>query len=223
MGKMLAKLKFKKQESVSLFLKSAPNDPLIYMCPDSANCVHQIKEVLKQYGVKGKHTNAATQLAINQALHYFKTIQIREVALKYDPCIDRVNDIIDLYGKAAERFEFAGDIRHEKVKIHMQKFLALLLTVSILHGSCKKPVDDEYISITTEEGFFLSAKKEDQNKMVGDEKSDSVIRSPPRKYNELQIHRDSIFDSRMLVFRHAQSPDHVRDCWTCLSSPCMCD
>merc|ERR1712032_42858 len=200
MGKMLAKLKFKKQESVSLFLKSAPNDPLIYMCPDSADCVHQIKEVLKQYGVKGKHTNTATHLAINQALHCFKTIQIREVALKYDPCIDRVNEIMDLYRAAAERFEFAGDIRHEKVVIHMHKFLALPLTVSIMDGSFKKPVDDEPISITTEEGFFLSAKNEDQNKMFGDDKFDSLIRSPPRKGNEPEIPRDSIFNSQMLVF-----------------------
>ena len=32
---MTAKLKFRRQESISLFFKPAPDDPLIYMCPDS--------------------------------------------------------------------------------------------------------------------------------------------------------------------------------------------
>ena len=50
---MLAKLKFRRQESISLFFKPAPDDPLIYMCPDSADCVHQIQSVLKKHGVKG--------------------------------------------------------------------------------------------------------------------------------------------------------------------------
>ena len=51
---LMAKLKFRRQESISLFFKTAPNDPLIYMCPDSADAVHQIQSVLKKHGVKGK-------------------------------------------------------------------------------------------------------------------------------------------------------------------------
>eukprot|EP00538_Stauroneis_constricta_P011255 CAMPEP_0119546074 /NCGR_PEP_ID=MMETSP1352-20130426/631_1 /TAXON_ID=265584 /ORGANISM="Stauroneis constricta, Strain CCMP1120" /LENGTH=633 /DNA_ID=CAMNT_0007590731 /DNA_START=226 /DNA_END=2127 /DNA_ORIENTATION=+ len=142
---MLAKLKFRRQESISLFFKPAPDDPLIYMCPDSADAVHQIQSVLKRHGVKGKHTNAATHRAINQALHLVQEIQTKELALKHDPSVERVNEIMDLYRQAAERFEVAGDVRHEEVVTHMRKFLALPLTVSILDGSYQKPVGDEQV------------------------------------------------------------------------------
>lgn len=143
---VMAKLKFRRQESISLFFKPAPDDPLIYMCPDSADAVHQIQAVLKRHGVKGKHTNAATHRAINQALHLVQEIQTKELALKHDPSIERVNEIMDLYRQAAERFEVAGDVRHEEVVTHMRKFLALPLTVSILDGSYKKPEGEEGLS-----------------------------------------------------------------------------
>ena len=149
---MLAKLKFRRQESISLFFKPAPDDPLIYMCPDSADCVHQIQSVLKRHGVKGKHTNAATHRAINQALHLVQEIQTKELALKHDPTVERVNEIMDLYRQAAERFEVAGDIRHEEVVTHMRKFLALPLTASILDGSYKKPEGDDVIAKKSETG-----------------------------------------------------------------------
>ena len=161
---MLAKLKFRRQESISLFFKPAPDDPLIYMCPDSADCVHQIQAVLKRHGVKGKHTNAATHRAINQALHLVQEIQTKELALKHDPSVDRVNEIMDLYRQAAERFEVAGDVRHEEVVTHMRKFLALPLTVSILDGSYKKPAGDDAIAVKTDsgtEGLVLEATGED--------------------------------------------------------------
>ncbi len=153
---MLAKLKFRRQESLSLFFKPAPDDPLIYMCPDSADCVHQIQVVLKRHGVKGKHTNAATHRAINQALHLVQEIQTKELALKHDPTVERVNEIMDLYRQAAERFEVAGDVRHEEVVTHMRKFLALPLTVSILDGSYKKSLRDAPIATTSGEGVVLS-------------------------------------------------------------------
>lgn len=143
---VMAKLKFRRQESISLFFKPAPDDPLIYMCPDSADAVHQIQAVLKRHGVKGKHTNAATHRAINQALHLVQEIQTKELALKHDPSIERVNEIMDLYRQAAERFEVAGDVRHEEVVTHMRKFLALPLTVSILDGSYQKPEGEESLS-----------------------------------------------------------------------------
>jgi len=161
---MMAKLKFRRQESVSLFFKPAPDDPLIYMCPDSADCVHQIQAVLKRHGVKGKHTNAATHRAINQALHLVQEIQTKELALKHDPSIERVNEIMDLYRQAAERFEVAGDVRHEEVVTHMRKFLALPLTVSVLDGSYKKPAtatDNKPISaIETPEPSIIDKKFE---------------------------------------------------------------
>jgi hypothetical protein len=149
---MLAKLKFRRQESVSLFFKPSPDDPLIYMCPDSSDCVHQIQSVLKKHGVKGKHTNAATHRAINQALHLVQEIQTMELALKHDPSIERVNEIMDLYRQAAERFESAGDVRHEEVVTHMRKFLALPLTVGILDGSYTKPTNDDGLHKTTDDG-----------------------------------------------------------------------
>ena len=161
---MLAKLKFRRQESVSLFFKPAPDDPLIYMCPDSADCVHQIQAVLKRHGVKGKHTNAATHRAINQALHLVQEIQTKELALKHDPSIERVNEIMDLYRQAAERFEVASDVRHEEVVTHMRKFLALPLTVSVLDGSYKKPehaTDNKPIAIEKSEPSILDKKFDD--------------------------------------------------------------
>jgi hypothetical protein len=153
---VMAKLKFRRQESISLFFKPAPDDPLIYMCPDSADAVHQIQAVLKRHGVKGKHTNAATHRAINQALHLVQEIQTKELALKHDPTLERVNEIMDLYRQAAERFEVAGDVRHEEVVTHMRKFLALPLTVSILDGSYKKPQGEESLS-NQGEGVVLEA------------------------------------------------------------------
>jgi hypothetical protein len=68
-------------------------------------------------------------------------IQTKELALKHDPTVERVNEIMDLYRQSAERFEVAGDIRHEEVVTHMRKFLALPLTTSILDGSHVKPTE----------------------------------------------------------------------------------
>lgn len=140
---LMAKLKFRRQESISLFFKTAPNDPLIYMCPDSADAVHQIQAVLKRHGVKGKHTNAAAHRAIGEALQLVQEIQTKELALRHDPTVERVNEIMDLYRQAAERFEAAGDVRHEEVVTHMRKFLALPVTTSILDGSYKKAESPE--------------------------------------------------------------------------------
>jgi hypothetical protein len=159
---MMAKLKFRRQESISLFFKPAPDDPLIYMCPDSADAVHQIQAVLKRHGVKGKHTNAATHRAINQALHLVQEIQTKELALKHDPTVERVNEIMDLYRQAAERFEVAGDVRHEEVVTHMRKFLALPLTISILDGSYKKPAGEESLSIQGEGVVLENSYQEDE-------------------------------------------------------------
>lgn len=135
---LMHKLKFRRHESLSLFFKAAPEEPLIYMCPDSGDAVHQIQAVLKRHGVKGKHTNAAAHRAISDAMQLVQEIQTKELALKHDPSVNRVNEIMDLYRQAAERFEVAGDIRHEEVVTHMRKFLALPLTASILDGSYKR-------------------------------------------------------------------------------------
>jgi len=173
---MLSKLKFRRQESISLFFKPAPDDPLIYMCPDSADCVHQIQNVLKRHGVKGKHTNAATHRAINQALHLVQEIQTKELALKHDPTVERVNEIMDLYRQAAERFEVAGDVRHEEVVTHMRKFLALPLTTSILEGTYKKGDGDAPIS-TDGEGLVLKSAEDGDGEGTRQTRSNSEDRA----------------------------------------------
>ena len=141
----LAKLKFRREESIALFLKEAPDDPLIYMMPESADCVKQIQTVLKAHGVKGKHTNAAMQRSIQTALSIVADIQKKERALEHDPTVENVNEIMDLCRQAAERFEQAGDSRHKEVMAHMKKFLSNPITVSILNGSyeSKKKSDEE--------------------------------------------------------------------------------
>ncbi len=177
---MLSKLKFRRQESISLFFKPAPDDPLIYMCPDSADCVHQIQAVLKRHGVKGKHTNAATHRAINQALHLVQEIQTKELALKHDPSVERVNEIMDLYRQAAERFEVAGDVRHEEVVTHMRKFLALPLTTSILEGTYQKPELETPIATEHGEGVILESGPFDDGDHDGNRDSDTPRKAPQK-------------------------------------------
>lgn len=159
---LMAKLKFRRQESISLFFKPAPDDPLIFMCPDSAAAVQQIQSVLKAHGVKGKHTNATTHKAIQEALVLVQEIQAKERALEYQPSAERVSEIMDLYRQAAERFEVAGDARHEEVVTHMRKFLDMPLTVSILDGSYKpeEPKEEKKPDGPVPEGEVLERTQE---------------------------------------------------------------
>jgi hypothetical protein len=138
---LMHKLKFRRGESLSLFFKPAPDDPLVYMCPDSSDAVHQIQNVLKRHGVRGKHTNAAAHRAIAEALQIIQEMQTKDLALRHDPTVARVNEIMDLYPQAMERFATAGDIRHEEVVSHLRKFLTLLLAAGILDGTYQRPPD----------------------------------------------------------------------------------
>jgi hypothetical protein len=131
----LLKLKFKREESVSLFFKQAPDDPIIYMCADSADAVKQIQNILKSHGVKGKHTNATMQNVILEAVEILDDIQVREHLLEKDPSKQMVTDIMDLYRQAAEKFELADDARHEQVVTMMKKFLAKPIVAGILDDS----------------------------------------------------------------------------------------
>ena len=207
---MMAKLKFRRQESVSLFFKPAPDDALIYMCPDSADIVHQIQAVLKRHGVKGKHTNAATHRAINQALHLVQDIQTKELALKHDPSIDRVNEIMDLYRQAAERFEVAGDVRHEEVVVHMRKFLALPLTISVLDGSYKKPVgssaDNEPISTIT-----TSGQDEDEGVEKSSEFMDNLLAEAEADMANMKGDGDEVDDPELDAMLDEQNDDGIGD------------
>ena len=133
----LAKLKFRREESLSLFFKQAPDDPIIYMCISSAQAVKQIQAVLKKHGVKGKHTNATMQKEIQSAVEMIAAIKSMEKELEADPepSNEKVTFIMDLYRQAEEKFELAGDARHEEVMDHMRDFLAKPLVASIIDGS----------------------------------------------------------------------------------------
>merc|ERR1712176_918162 len=65
---LLSKLKFRRNESLSLFFKQAPDDPYILMCPESFDAVQQIQSMLQRYGVKGKHTNSTINRLTQEAL-----------------------------------------------------------------------------------------------------------------------------------------------------------
>jgi len=128
----LAKLKFRREESISLFFKQAPDDPIIYMCANSADAVKQIQNVLKRHGVKGKHTNSTMQKTVLAAVQMIEDIKVMEQQLQENPSNEKVTVIMDLYRQAAERFELAGDARHEEAMSRMRDFLASPLVVTIL-------------------------------------------------------------------------------------------
>jgi len=133
--RQVAKLKFRRQDSISLFFKENPDEPLIYECQDSADAVNQIQRVLRGQGVKGEKINSGVDAAVNKAVHLIQEIQAQQAALQHDPTVKRVNQILDMYQQAAEEFEKAGDSRHEAVVAHSQKFLALTETANILNGT----------------------------------------------------------------------------------------
>jgi len=134
----LAKLKFRREESISLFFRQAPDDPAIYMCTSSAEAVKELQGVLKKYGVRGKHTNATMQRYVKSAILMIDEIQAREIELDEAGVSEgrrvMVEKIMDLYRQTAEQFELAGDVRHEEVMVHMHEFLAKPLVAEILDG-----------------------------------------------------------------------------------------
>lgn len=134
----LAKLKFRRQESISLFFKQDPDSPVIYMCVSSADAVKQIQTILKRHGVSGKHTNATMQRTIQSASELFNESQLKEKALEENPRREDVTEIMDLYRQAAEKFELAGDARHEQVMTQMKEFLAKPIVATILDSNSEK-------------------------------------------------------------------------------------
>ena len=192
----MAKLKFRREESLSLFFKVANDDPLVYMCLDSALAVKDIQNVLKQKGVKGKHTNAATQRAIQMALNLVALIQEKEKELLDQPTVDRVNEIMDLYRQAAEKFESAGDPRHEEVMAHMKRFLNQQFTTSILDGtfhneaatvsqSPASPVMEERANLPVPQGEVLEQCEHLSNDDNDDDDDDILNQSGDSIANEV--------------------------------------
>jgi hypothetical protein len=166
----LSKLKFKREESVSLFFKQAPDDPIIYMCADSADAVKQIQSILKAHGVKGKHTNAAMQNVILEAVEMLEDIQVRQQLLEKDPSKQMVTDIMDLYRQAAEKFELADDARHEQVVKLMKEFLAKPTVASILDDSfvpaSAPKAEETNLSSKTKEASDIASEGESSAKEV---------------------------------------------------------
>jgi hypothetical protein len=103
---------------------------------------------------------------------------------------------MDLYRQAAERFEVAGDVRHEEVVTHMRKFLALPLTASILEGTYKKPEGEEPISRKSDvsgiaEGVILEAGHLDED---DDNEGDNTPSKPPKRRTDSE---DKAFEENM--------------------------
>lgn len=174
----LSKLKFRREESISLFFKPAPEDPIIYMCQSSADAVKQIQLVLKKHGVKGKHTNTTMMKTVQVAVEYLNDVKVNEKELKNDPRPERVTVIMDLYRQAAEKFEMAGDKRHEETMSLMREFLAQPHVSGILDGSIK-PKDDEFEEseilqpVTNDNNLDTSVDyDEDEEEDEGDNESD---------------------------------------------------
>lgn len=165
----LAKLKFRREESISLFFKQAPDDPIVYMCTSSADVVKQIQLVLKKHGVKGKHTNATMQKTVESAIQMIEDIKVMEQQLNENPSKEKLSIIMDLYRQAAERFELAGDVRHQDVMNRMREFLASSIATKILEES------DQQLSQEHEsEQAKPSGKSDDKNTDEQDDKNDEV-------------------------------------------------
>ena len=86
----LSKLKFRREESISLFFKEAPDDPIIYMCHSSADAVNQIQAILKQHAVKGNPTNTTMTKAVQLAVEFLNDVKEKEIALVEDPRLQKL-------------------------------------------------------------------------------------------------------------------------------------
>ena len=173
----LAKLKFRREESLSLFFKQAPQDPIIYMCESSADAVKQVQNVLQRHGIKGKHNNSTTQRAVQTAIQTLEDIRIMEEALEQDPSKERVTAIMDMYRQVAEKFEYAGDARHKDAMANMHLFLAKPLVASILDGSYEKKElqDSKEVKEDTEK---LSETNVTETKSKSEKQIDNPINTP---------------------------------------------
>ena len=128
----LVKLKFRRDESISLFFRQSAEDPLIYLCQESFDAVQCIQNVLQKHGVKGKHTTTTTQKLVQSAVNILNAIREKEDSLEQNPSLENVKEVMDLYRQAAEKFESSNDPRHEEVLSEMHAFLAKPLVKSIL-------------------------------------------------------------------------------------------
>ena len=166
----IAKLKFRREESISFFFKSDPENPIIYMCESSADAVKQTQSILKLHGIKGKHTNATMMKAVQIATDMLRDVKEKEKALIDDPRPDKVTEIMDLYRQAAEKYEMAGDKRHEEAMSLMREFLAQPHVSGVLDGSIKpkETVSPDQNEVSANVKFeSKSDSKPEENQVVG--------------------------------------------------------
>jgi|NOAtaT_6_FD_contig_51_2216352_length_2234_multi_4_in_0_out_0_1 hypothetical protein len=176
----LIKLKFRRDESITLFFKqSAVEDPLVYLCQESYEAVQTIQNVLQKHGVKGKHTTTAVQKQLQAALKVANDIREKEGNLENNPTLENVNEIMDLYRQAAEKFENSNDPRHEQVISDMHTFLAKPLVKSILENE----VEDSHVSTPAE--HLVTSDDEDEGETERDGKK------PDARQKESAESRDS--------------------------------
>lgn len=192
----LAKLKFRREESISLFFKEAPDDPIIYMCASSADAVKQIQLVLKRHGVKGKHTNATMQKTVESAIQMIEDIKVMEQQLNENPSREKLTIIMDLYRQAAERFELAGDARHQEVVIRMREFLASPVAATILETSEEQVESGEEIPVKSgqEEKVATDEKGEFENDDEDDKKDIELKKEMQKAENMLKSAHDDLKD-----------------------------
>jgi len=169
---LLAKLKFRRNESLSLFFKQAQDDPYIIMCPDSYEAVQQIQSMLQRYGVKGKHTNSTAQRLIQEAMMILYDVQNKEKALETsDPStatVESVKDIMNLYRQAAELLETANDPRYEEIMAHMREFLAKPLVLSLLDSDKESQSSSTEATLNTTASTAATTDEEPQRKSTAD-------------------------------------------------------
>ncbi|GMH83973.1 hypothetical protein TrVE_jg10228 [Triparma verrucosa] len=167
----LAKLKFRRGESISFTFKDFPSDQLVYMCATSEEVVKQVQAVMKSIGVKGKHSSAQEVKLIDSAVALVTTIQVKEEILMTESgSPGLVEEIMDLYRQAAEKFALAGDNRHEKVLELMRVFLKQPKVTRILDG---KQAERKGADFSDNE----SDGEEDLNKKVEEEKGEVLEKS----------------------------------------------
>jgi len=132
----LVKLKFRRNESLSLYFNHDPNQPMIYICQESALVVKDIQQAMKRFGVEGKHTHTSMIRSMNAGENIMRVIVLKERELEAYPTVENVDEIMDLYRQAAEKFGSCeeGNARKEKCMEQLRAFLERPHVVAILEG-----------------------------------------------------------------------------------------
>jgi hypothetical protein len=196
----LYKMRLRQQdELITLFFKSALDDPMIYKCSES--------KFVSQLIRASKGSVMVRREAIHRAQHLVQEIQAQERALEYRPSRERVNEITTLYEKAAQQFVIAEDDRHKEVVEHKLRFLALPLVVSILNGTCPESKAQPKREPEILEGSSEELDGQAINRMDSDEIS--AVSGPWEQLGKCQ--EDKAFDESVddILFEARQDFEHL--------------